>query len=210
MKHLKAFFLKYQAYLQGALLPLGPWGVFIIAMIDAAAFGIPMDPIVAYFVHSDPRRSVIYAIMGAAGSALGSLVPYFIGYKGGEAIVAKKIGRAKFERVHGLSEKYGDLAIIVPAMLPPPTPFKLFVFSAGVTEMNWPHFLLAVFTGRILRFSILSALTIMFGPQIVEMTQEIVKQHSHIALGVLAVLIAVGVAVYVARKKRPNSQAAIV
>ena len=99
----------------------------------------------------------------AAGSALGSLVPYIIGYKGGEAFVVNKVGKAKFDRIHGLSEKYGDLALIIPGMLPPPTPFKLFVFSAGVLEMSWPHFLLAVFTGRILRFSILAALTIELG-----------------------------------------------
>lgn len=204
------FFLKYQAYLEAALLPLGPWGVFIIAMIDAAAFGIPMDPIVAFFVHTDPQRSLLYAVMGAAGSALGSLVPYMIGYKGGEAFVVKKIGRSKFDRIHGLSEKYGDLALIVPGMLPPPTPFKLFVFSAGVTEMNWPHFLLAIFTGRVLRFSILAALTIQFGPEIVQITQDIIREHKGLALTVMAVLVVAGVAIYLARKRRSNTEAALV
>ncbi len=187
------------------LIPLGPWGVFLIALLDAAALGVPMDPIVATFVYKDPSRALFYALMGAAGSALGSLVPYVIGYKGGEALVVNKVGRERFNKVHGLSERYGDLALIIPAMLPPPTPFKLFVFSAGVLEMNWPHFLLAVFTGRVLRFSILSALTIEFGPGIVQMTEELVKQHRGLALGILIGLIAVGFAIYVVRKKKRSS-----
>lgn len=204
MKALKTFFQKYQVYLQGLLLPFGPWGVFLIALIDASFFGVPMDPIVAVFVHSDPRRSLLYVVMGAAGSAIGSLVPYLIGYKGGEAFVVKKVGRARFDRVHGLSEKYGDLALIIPGMMPPGFPFKLFVFSAGVAEMNWAHFLLAVFTGRLLRFSILAVLTIEFGPQVIQLMEDIVKRHGTLSLSILAGLVAIGVIWYVLlqQKKR--------
>lgn len=205
MNHLKHFFQKYQQFLMSVLIPLGPWGVFLIAMLDAAALGIPMDPVVATFVYKDPSRALFYALMGAAGSALGSLVPYAIGYKGGEALVVKKVGQERFGKIHGLSEKYGDLALIIPGMLPPPTPFKLFVFSAGVLEMNWLHFLLAVFTGRVLRFSILAALTIEFGPGIVQMTETLVKQHRGLVLGILAALVAVGVAIYVIRKKKRSA-----
>lgn len=205
MKALKTFFKKYQAYLQGLLLPFGPWGVFLIALIDAAFFGVPMDPIVAVFVHTDPRRSLLYIVMGAAGSAVGSLVPYLIGYKGGEAFVVKKVGRSRFDRVHGLSERYGDLALIIPGMMPPGFPFKLFVFSAGVAEMNWAHFLLAVFTGRVLRFSVLAILTIEFGPQVIQLIGDIVKRHGTLTLSILLGLIAIGVIWYVLlrRKKRP-------
>jgi membrane protein YqaA with SNARE-associated domain len=182
------------------LAPLGgPWAILIIAVLDAAAFGIPMDPLVAYYVHREPSKFFLYTVLAAAGSAIGSLVPYIIGYKGGEALLIKRIGEAKFRRIHGLSEKYGDLALIVPAMLPPPTPFKLFVFSAGVAEMSWPHFMVAIFTGRVARFFILSALTIKFGPQIVDLTTRLVKQHLPMTLGVLAVL---GVLIWLVVKRR--------
>ena len=192
------------------LMPLGPWGVFIIALVDAAAFGIPMDPIVATFVYKDPSRALLYALVGATGSAIGSLVPYVIGYKGGEAFVVKKVGEAKFRRVHGMSEKYGDLALIIPGMMPPGFPFKLFVFSAGVLEMNWLHFLIAVFTGRILRFVILSALTIEFGPGIVQLSESLMKQHKSAVLIVLMALAALGIAIYYARKRRNHAEAALV
>ena len=209
MKALKLFFNKYQAYLQGLLLPFGPWGVFAIALIDAAAFGVPMDPIIAIFVHTDPRRTLLYATVGAAGSAIGSLVPYLLGYKGGEAFVVKKVGQARFDRVHRLSEKYGDLALIIPGVMPPGFPFKLFVFSAGVAEMNWAHFLLAVFTGRVLRFCILAVLTIEFGPQIVQLMQDLVKQHKGILLGVLLAFVAAYLIWHLLRRKSPAETASI-
>jgi membrane protein YqaA with SNARE-associated domain len=189
------------------LAPLGgPWAILIIATLDAAAFGIPMDPLVAFYVHREPSRFFLYTVLAAAGSAIGSLVPYLIGYKGGEALLIKRIGEAKFRRIHGLSEKYGDLALIVPAMLPPPTPFKLFVFSAGVAEMSWPHFMVAIFTGRVARFFILSALTIQFGPQIVDLTTRLVKQHLPLSLAVLA---AIGLLIWLILRRRSTTKAAL-
>ncbi len=202
MKSLKLFFKKYQAYLQGLLLPFGPWGVFAIALIDAAAFGVPMDPIVAVFVHTDPTRSLLYAVVGAAGSAIGSLIPYLLGYKGGEAFVVKKVGQARFDRVHRLSEKYGDLALIIPGVMPPGFPFKLFVFSAGVAEMNWAHFMLAVFTGRVLRFCILAVLTIEFGPQVVQLAEDVVKGHKMMLLGILIALVLFAIVWRLVKRKR--------
>ena len=159
------------------LIPLGPWGVFTIALIDAAAFGIPMDPVIATFVYGDPKRTFLYAIMGAVGSAIGSTVPYVIGYKGGEAFLVKKIGQKRFDRIHGNTEKYGELGLMVACIMPPGFPFKLFVFSAGVAEMTYIHFLISIFAGRLMRFLILAALTIRFGPQIVSLMGTLVRQH---------------------------------
>ena len=208
VKQLKILFQKYQAYLQGLLLPFGPWGVFAIALIDAAAFGVPMDPVMAVFVHNDPRRSLLYIVMGAGGSAIGSLVPYLLGYKGGEAFVVKRVGKARFDRVHGLSEKYGDLALIIPGVMPPGFPFKLFVFSAGVAEMNWVHFLLAVFTGRVLRFCVLAGLTIKFGPEVVQLAQNLVKQHTSLLIGIVIVLV-LGVVVWKRVRRKRNDVVAV-
>ena len=57
-----------------------------------------------------------------------------------------------------------------PAMLPPPTPFKLFALAAAVSEMKFTHFLLAIFAGRFVRFLALSILTLVFGPQFVQIS----------------------------------------
>jgi membrane protein YqaA with SNARE-associated domain len=147
-----------------------------------------MDPLFAVYSFNRPSRVLIYAIMGAIGSAIGSLIPYAIGYKGGEPLLEKRLGPERFAKIHNNTEKYGDLALIIPGILPPPTPFKLFVFSAGVARMRVAHFLLAVFAGRLIRFLLLGALTIRFGPEIVGMFQNLVKHHARGTLIVLAVI----------------------
>jgi membrane protein YqaA with SNARE-associated domain len=172
------------------LAPLGGiWAVFIIGIIDASLFGIPLDPVVAYYVHLDPQRTIVYAILASLGSALGSTVPYLIGYKGGEALVVKKIGQRRFSRMHGLSEKYGDMALIIPALMPPGFPFKAFALIAGVTEMRYPHFLLSIFVGRLLRFIILGGLIIAYGPEILTFLMSAFQHHRGATFAVIAAIV---------------------
>src|SRR6202011_6317868 len=108
--------------------------------------------------------------MASAGSALGSIVIYGIGYLGGEELLRKRISPERFDRFHQAFEKHPFWSLMFPAMLPPPTPFKLFALAAAAFEMNFGHFLLAIFAGRFIRFLILALLTIKFGPQVVSIT----------------------------------------
>ncbi|HVP63356.1 MAG TPA: VTT domain-containing protein [candidate division Zixibacteria bacterium] len=170
-----------------------------------------MDPIFAVYCFSHPNRVLVYSVMGALGGALGSLVPYAIGYKGGEPLLAKRIGPERFAKIHNNTEKYGDLALIVPAILPPPTPFKLFVFSAGVARMRVAHFLLAVFAGRLIRFLTLGALTVRYGPEIVGLFQNAVKHHARQTLAILAAIAALCLFRYLRKKvRRPQNAASTV
>ena len=177
--------LKITAWIT-ALKALGAWGVFILAGIDSAAFGIPMDPLVAGYVFSNPHRAWLYCVAGAVGSAVGSLVPYGIGRAGGELFLLKRIDEAKLKRIRDRFERQEFLALMVPAILPPPTPFKLFVVSAGVFEMKLLPFILAIMCGRLIRFGLLSLLTVIFGPQIVARVKDLF--YNHPSLAVLAVL----------------------
>ena len=173
------------------LAPLGGiWAVGLIALIDAAFLGVPIDPMFAYYAAIDPGRCLIYALMAALGSTLGGTVPYLIGYKGGETLVEKRLGPRRFARMHALSEKYGDLALILPALMPPGFPFKAFQLMAGVTEMRYVHFLLSVFVGRLLRFLLLGTLIIAFGPEIFDFLAMAYKLHRGATFAGLAVLIA--------------------
>jgi len=200
---LKHFIARYKAWIMAALAPLsGIWAVFVIALIDASIFGIPLDPIIAYYVATDPHNCIVYALMGSAGSALGSVVPYLIGYKGGEALVVKRIGKRRFARIHALSEKYGDLALIIPALMPPGFPFKAFVLMAGVTEMRYVHFTLAVFVGRMVRFLGLGMLVIAYGPEILEFMMATFRQNRTTALMVIAAVVALIVLLVVVIKSR--------
>jgi membrane protein YqaA with SNARE-associated domain len=185
VKLIKAILAKYKLLL-GILLPWGPWGVLAIAALDAAALGMPLDFVVAQFVWADKSRFLLYCFMGALGGSLGSLPVYWIGYKGGEELLVKRIGRARFEKIHAKFEKSQFLTLALPAMLPPPTPFKLFVLGAGVAEMSVWRFLLGVFTGRMGRFLILSFLTLKFGPGAVSFIMHGHTKEKLLVLGIAA------------------------
>jgi membrane protein YqaA with SNARE-associated domain len=192
-------FLKLSAWI-AALKTLGAWGVLILATIDSVAIPIPLDALVAGYVYSNPHLAWLYCIAGAVGSAFGSLIPYGLGRAGGELFLLKRISEARLQRIRDRFEKQEFVALMVPAMLPPPTPFKLFVFAAGVFEMRIPAFLLAIVTGRLIRFGILSVLTVIFGPQIVSQARFLLRNHPGFLL--LGLLVAIAAAYLVFRLMR--------
>lgn len=188
-------FLKISAWI-AALKALGGWGVLVLAAIDSIAIPIPLDALVASYVYSIPHNAWIYCIAGAAGSALGSLIPYALGRAGGELFLLKKVNAERLQRIRDRFEKQEFLALMIPAILPPPTPFKLFVFSAGVFEMKVIDFLLAIACGRLIRFATLSVLTVIFGPQIVIEARTLLTHHPWLALGLLTLLVVGGYVIY--------------
>ena len=207
MGFIKKLLAKWTLFLWTLLKPLGAWGVFAIAAIDSAALGMPLDPVVAGYVYLQPHKFWLYAIMASAGSALGSLIIYAIGYEMGDLVLEKRMGKAKFERVRARFEKHEFLALAVPSLMPPPFPFKLFALSAAVFEMHWTRFVMAIFIGRIVRFLILSALVVFFGPQVVSVIGTLFARHAGWMAAVLAIIAAL-VLFFVLRNKRKNKLAA--
>jgi membrane protein YqaA with SNARE-associated domain len=189
---------RYTAWILHVLGPLGIWGVFAIAFADSALLGMPVDAIVAYYVYQDHRRLILYVLMASLGSALGSIPLYVIGYKGGEMVLRKRISEERFLRIHRSFERHEFWALMFPGMLPPPTPFKIFVLGAAVFEMRFDHFLVAIFAGRFVRFLVLALLTLWFGPQIVGLIGTLLRRHIY---SVLAVVV-VGVAVWLVMRQR--------
>jgi membrane protein YqaA with SNARE-associated domain len=185
------FLIKVTASI-AALKTLGAWGVLILAVIDSGAIPMPLDAVVAGYVFSNPGHAWLYVIAGAAGSALGCLLPYYLGRAGGELFLLKRIDEQKLIRIRDRFERQEFLALAVPATLPPPTPFKLFVFSAGVFEMRLPWFLAAIISGRLLRFAVLAVLTVRFGPQIITLAKNLFRTHPSLlvlaGIGMLAMI----------------------
>jgi membrane protein YqaA with SNARE-associated domain len=199
---LKHALTRWTAFLWAVLKPLGAWGVFAIAGIDAAFLGMPLDAVVAGYVYANPHRFLLYALMGAAGSALGSMVVYAIGYEMGELVLEKRMGKAKFERMRDKFERHEFLTLALPAIFPPPFPFKLFALSAAVFEMHWTRYLLAIFAGRVARFLILSALVIFFGPRVIEATGVLVREHATFLLVSAGMAAAIGVTFWMWQKRK--------
>jgi membrane protein YqaA with SNARE-associated domain len=191
LKKLLHLFVRYKIWLLALLKPLGFWGAGCIAFLDAAAFPVPLDLIIAGYVWADKKHFYLYVIVAAAGSALGGLVPFLLGRAGGELFLMKRIDRARYVQLRDRFEKQEFLAMMIPSILPPPTPWKLFVFAAGVFEMKIGTFMLSVFVGRVLRDMITAILTIKYGPQIVDIAARLASQHRVALLVGAAVVLAV-------------------
>lgn len=186
-----------------ALAKLGFWGVGLVALIDSSTLPVPMDLILAGYVWGDKGHFWMYCLMGAAGSAIGGLLPYGLGRAGGELFLLKRVNRERFEQMRTRFEKQEFLAVLVPSMMPPPTPWKAFVFAAGVFEMRVAPFMLAVFAGRLVRWVVLSLLVLKLGPSAVSLTGDLVRDHLAVFLSGL-VLIFVAIAVWVVLMRRKN------
>jgi membrane protein YqaA with SNARE-associated domain len=199
---IKHILTRYTAFLWGLLKPLGVWGVFVIAALDGAALGLPMDPIVATYVYQNRSRFLLYVLMASVGSALGSIVTYGIGYAGGEELLRKRISPERFEKFHRAFEKHPFWSLMLPAMLPPPTPFKLFALAAAVSEMRFSHYLLAILAGRFVRFLALSVLTLIFGPQFVHISGTLFREHLPWVLAAVAVGLLIWLVVIRLKKRK--------
>jgi len=181
------------------LKPFGVWGIGALAVIDSAAIPLPIDALLIDFVVHDHRRFILYCFMAALGSAVGSLVFYYIGRAGGELFLLKRINRKRYEQLRDRFEKQEFLAIMIPAMMPPPTPIKLFEFAAGVFEMKVLWYFSAILVGKFLRFLIWAIITILYGPAILDTITREVHLHLQLVLGMGGILVGL-IAFWVIRK----------
>lgn len=206
MKHLLALYKKYSGLLLKLLAPLGFWGIGLLSLLDSSSIPVPMDAFIVFYAWHDARHFYLYVLMAAIGSAIGGLLPYFIGRAGGEIFLLKRIDRAKYEALRDKFERQEFLALMIPSMLPPPTPWKLFVFGAGVFEMRVVNFMLAVFCGRIVRFGVESLLVIHYGPQIVHELSAVMHRHMLAGITVLVIILA-AIALYAFGKSKGKKSA---
>lgn len=181
-----------------ALIKLGVWGVGAVALLDSSSIPVPIDAVIALYVWNDRRHFWLYCLMAAVGSAIGGLLPYWLGRAGGELFLLKRINRARFDQMRHRFQRQEFLAVLIPSMMPPPAPWKIFVFAAGVFEMPVLQFLLAVTCGRFLRWFALSLLVLKLGPGAV----DIVAHHALAAVLIVGALAVTGFAWWWTRKKR--------
>ena len=126
---------------------LGGPGLLLIGFLDSSFLSLPEvnDLLVIFMVTQHKHLLLYYSLMATIGSVLGCLALYFVARKGGEAFLRKRFKASHVERGLNLLQKYGLLVVIVPALLPPPAPFKIFVLLAGVAARSG----LAVRRGRV-------------------------------------------------------------
>lgn len=180
---------------------VGGVGLFIVAALDSSFLSFPQvnDLLIIFLSTRNPAWMPYYAGMTTAGSLLGCFVLYGFARSGGEVFLRKRFSSARVERGLALYQRHGLLAVIVPSLLPPPMPFKLFVLLAGAARVSPWRFAAAVGFGRGIRYFGQGYLAVLYGEQ----AAALVQQHGTAVGLTLAVLaIAAGVAYYVVRSRR--------
>ena len=159
---LKAWIQKVGALAGG----LGAPGLFLISFLDSSFLTFPIinDGLLVDLSIKRPERMPIYALMATLGSVLGCVVLFFIAEKGGEALFHKHAGD-RAQAIHNWVVHNGFWGMLFAALLPPPTPFKVFVVAAGVFEIRLASFACAVTIARLIRYFGVGFLAIKYGPE---------------------------------------------
>ena len=184
----------------GALLfiPFGLWDNSPIPSIGGS------DWLLIVLAASNKERWWLYALAATAASILGAWPMYRIGEKSGEKALDEKLGAKRAKKIRAAFEKHGAMAMFIGAIAPPPIPTSAFIGTAGAMKMDLKRFLIALTSGRLLRFMIVGWVASRYGRHIFEFLS---KYYKPALFTLLALGIAGGfVALYYWRKARHNKK----
>ena len=185
---------------------IGGPGLFLIASLDSSFLSFPQanDLLIVMMVARQPEWMAYYAGLATLGSLAGCLAIYFVAKKGGEAFLLKRVKPSRVAWGVNLFRRYGVLAILVPSILPPPAPFKLFVLVAGVARMPVWSFALSILVGRGARYFGIGLLTVWYGERAMQYLQE---NGRTVAFVVAAAVLALVLLYYSLKRRRRSSVA---
>ncbi len=173
--------------IQAFALALGGPGLFIIAFLDSSFLSLPEinDLMLIWMVTQHKSRMLYYASCATLGSIAGCLVLYYVGRKG-DQWVARNFSTARVERAMATFQKYGLMAVLIPSLLPPPAPFKIFVLLSGVAGISVGRFTLAIAIGRGIRYFGEGILALYYGDQAIEFLRHNSRAVSLWLVGLMA------------------------
>jgi membrane protein YqaA with SNARE-associated domain len=191
---------KFVQRIQVLAMALGAPGIFLVAFLDSSILSLPeiADLLVIWMVTNNKSRLVLYVVSATVGSLLGCLLLYWIGRKGGASFVHKRFGATNVERTLNAFRRYGVMAVLIPSILPPPAPFKIFVLLAGVADISVSRFTTAILIGRGLRYTVEGLLALWYG----ERALAFIRDNSSTVAIVLVAVIAIGFVIYLLRSRR--------
>ena len=196
----------FVSWLSGAALTLGGPGIFAVAALDSSFVSLPQinDLLVVLNVTQNKHLMLYYAAMATLGSVTGCFLLYYVAGKGGETFLRNRTSASGLDRALGLYRRHGLLALLVPALLPPPAPFKLFVLGAGLAGVRPLPFITAIVIGRGARYVALGLLAVYFGDAALELMRT---RGPEVALWVVG-LILLGIAIWWGSQRIRKARAA--
>jgi membrane protein DedA with SNARE-associated domain len=186
---------------------LGGPGLIVLGLIDSSVIPIPGSMDAVTIVLSAQQRDLwpYYALMATIGSVIGGFVTYQIARRQGKGAMERRISRRRMNKVTKAFENWGFGAVLIPAILPPPSPMVPFLIAAGAMQYSRNKFLIALTIGRAIRFTILAALGAFYGRQIVTL---ITSHAKPILITFIAASVALSLFILFRYKKNKSHQRA--
>lgn len=175
---------------------LGPFGLFILAFMEASFFPIPPDILLVVLALASPEKALFLGIICSIGSVLGAVFGYFLGRKLGLPVLERFISKRKIKKVHKYFEKYGSWAVGIAGFTP--IPYKVFTVSAGIFYISLPKFIAASAISRTARFMAEAVLVMLLGKAVI----TFIDKYFGILTIIASTIIVVGYFVYLQWKKR--------
>lgn len=195
--------------LQGLVTALDGPGLFLVAILDSSFLSIPEGNdilIVILSIGATWGRMSYYVAMTTLGSILGCVALYTVGRKGGSPLLKRRFSPETVAWAEKQYERFGVLTVVVPSILPPPTPFKIFVLSAGVFELPLWEFIGAVAIGRTIRYAMWGVLAVLYGPAVKDYMQQNLTRVGIVLFAVLLITLLIIGGFYI-RKVRARRRA---
>lgn len=194
---------RFVAWIQALALGLGAPGLFLAAVADSSFLSLPevVDLLLIWMVTQHKSRMLLYATSATLGSIVGCLLLYTVGRKGDQFIM-RRFSAHRVERALGAFRRYGIMAVLIPSLLPPPAPFKIFVLLSGAAGISTGRFIVAIAAGRGIRYFGEAALAVWYGDRAI----EFLHANGRIVSLSLAVLFAVALAGYLLWKKASSAR----
>lgn len=176
----------------------------LIGALDSSLLSLPEinDYLVVGRCYKYPSAAFYFPLFAAFGSVLGCLLLYTIMRRGGQTLLRKRFKAESIQRVERAYARFGVFAIAIPAILPPPLPFKIFVATAGTLEYPRWKFLLTVMIARSFRYYVEGILAVYYGRRVL----TFLKDNGLVILSVVATAAVIAVVVYYLTNRRKTAK----
>ena len=193
---------EFLTHLHELALAAGGPGLFGVAFLDSSFVPLPEinDLLVVLMVMRHPLGLPYYALMAAAGSVAGCYVLYALARRGGSAFLQRRLSARRGDQVLALYRRYGLLTLMIPALLPPPAPFKVFVLLAGVAGVSPVKFVTGIAVARAVRYLALGWLAIRYGDTALVLMRT---RGPAVALAVVGVIVVITLVYWWVKRRKP-------
>jgi len=191
-KQLGLFIVRVPVYIAGP-------SMILIGALDSSLLSLPEinDYLVVARCFTHPKSAWLFPLFPAIGSTLGCLLLYSIMRRGGLAVLHRRFRIDRVQKVERAYARFGILALAVPALLPPPLPFKIFVATAGALQFPRRKFLVTIMVARSLRYYTEGILAVFYGQRVLRFLQD----NGLIIVTIVGVIVLLGLIIYLVSSK---------